>query len=402
MTQDINTASGAAMQLADQYAAAHAKWALEDLYGTSKSYTAKMLKERHALRSHLAAALASAAAPAEQPAPSAAAAGAALPEGWVPLVIMYEGQYPEEIAYGPKILMARLEKWLRKYFDHVVASKAQTAPAADAPTVSEGRYGFWVTHLEHDPDGFHNGGALSEREKAEGWTEVALTVAPQPPITPQADSQPAPMLPESLTLAVNRWFAENMGLGGCSDKDVRELAELFYGVAHAGGRESVDDALAIVESFGPGIGGLNDTYARQILLAEEVKRLRAARAQADSVTAPAGEAVAEVVMAIRPPKASPAWLPHKIIHASLQWLDSVPVGTKLYATPPAQAADSVLEDAARYRHLRDCNSGSLAVMQITGTGEDDWYILTEDAADAAVDAARKHETAAMAAKKGGE
>ena len=50
---------------------------------------------------------------------------------------------------------------------------------------------------------------------------------------------------------------------------------------------------------------------------------------------------------------------------------------------------SALEDAARYRHLHDCNSGSLAVMQITGTGEDDWHILTEDAADAAIDAARK-------------
>jgi hypothetical protein len=87
-------------------------------------------------------------------------------------------------------------------------------------------------------------------------------------------------LPESLTLAVNRWFAENTGSGGCSDKDVRELAELFYGVEHAGGRESVDDALEIVESFGPGIGGLNDAYARQILLAEEVKRLRASHGQA--------------------------------------------------------------------------------------------------------------------------
>ena len=57
---------------------------------------------------------------------------------------------------------------------------------------------------------------------------------------------------------------------------------------------------------------------------------------------------------------------------------------------PAQArAGSVQEDAARYRHLRDCNSGSLAVMQITGTDEDDWFILTEDDADAAIDAARK-------------
>lgn len=93
-------------------------------------------------------------------------------------------------------------------------------------------------------------------------------------------------LPESLILAVDRWFSANTGLGGCSDKDVRELAELFYGVTHAGGRESVDDALAIVESFGPGIDGINDTYARQILLADEVKRLRASHGQAPAQAAP--------------------------------------------------------------------------------------------------------------------
>lgn len=41
-----------------------------------------------------------------------------------------------------------------------------------------------------------------------------------------------------------------------------------------GGRESVDDALEVVDSFGEGTAGLNDTYARQILLASEVRRLR--------------------------------------------------------------------------------------------------------------------------------
>lgn len=66
---------------------------------------------------------------AQRPAPSAAAA---LPEGWVPLVITHEGQYPEEVAYGPQILMDRLGKWLRKYFDHVVASKAQPSPTPQA------------------------------------------------------------------------------------------------------------------------------------------------------------------------------------------------------------------------------------------------------------------------------
>lgn len=82
-------------------------------------------------------------------------------------------------------------------------------------------------------------------------------------------------IPEHLTLAVDQWFAQNTGLGGCSDKDVAELAGIFYEVHFEGGRESVDDALAVVESFGPGIAGLNDTYARQVLLAQEVKALRA-------------------------------------------------------------------------------------------------------------------------------
>ena len=41
-----------------------------------------------------------------------------------------------------------------------------------------------------------------------------------------------------------------------------------------GGRESVDEALEIVESFGPGIQGVNDSFARQIILAAEVRRLR--------------------------------------------------------------------------------------------------------------------------------
>lgn len=62
----------------------------------------------------------------------AAPAGATLPEGWVPLTITHEGQYPEEIAYGPQRMMDRLGKWLRKYFDFVAANKAQAAPAAGA------------------------------------------------------------------------------------------------------------------------------------------------------------------------------------------------------------------------------------------------------------------------------
>ena len=39
-------------------------------------------------------------------------------------------------------------------------------------------------------------------------------------------------------------------------------------------RESVDDALMIVESYGPWGADLNDAHRRQIVLADEVLRLR--------------------------------------------------------------------------------------------------------------------------------
>jgi hypothetical protein len=39
-------------------------------------------------------------------------------------------------------------------------------------------------------------------------------------------------------------------------------------------RENVDDALQIVESYGPWGADLNDSYRRQIVLADEVLRLR--------------------------------------------------------------------------------------------------------------------------------
>ena len=48
---------------------------------------------------------------------------------------------------------------------------------------------------------------------------------------------------------------------------------------------------------------------------------------------------------------------------------------------------AVAKDAERYRHLRECNSGSLVIVQIIGTGDDDQVVLTESDADAAIDAA---------------
>lgn len=54
-----------------------------------------------------------------------APAWATLPDGWVPLMLRREGQYPEEVAYGPPIMMDRLGRWLGKYFDQ--AAQADSA-----------------------------------------------------------------------------------------------------------------------------------------------------------------------------------------------------------------------------------------------------------------------------------
>ena len=51
---------------------------------------------------------------------------------------------------------------------------------------------------------------------------------------------------------------------------------------------------------------------------------------------PVQEPVAEVVMATKPQKASPAWLPFKTVYAPISWLDRAPIGTKLYTSPQAQ------------------------------------------------------------------
>lgn len=73
-----------------------------------------------------------------------------------------------------------------------------------------------------------------------------------------------------------------------------------------GGRESVDDALAIVESFGTSIDGVNDEFARQIILAAEVRRLRGLYEQAASGRSAFRHAYRKARAAILPPLGCPA------------------------------------------------------------------------------------------------
>ena len=58
-----------------------------------------------------------------------AAKAEVLPAGWVPCTITYEGQYPEDVAYGPKIMMDRLKNWLGRYF--ALKAEVQAEQVAD-------------------------------------------------------------------------------------------------------------------------------------------------------------------------------------------------------------------------------------------------------------------------------
>ena len=77
-----------------------------------------------------------------------APAGATLPDGWVPLTITHEGQHPEEVAYGPQIMMDRLGKWLGKYF----AQAAQAADSVPAVEREQERISFKDAHRHLDLD----------------------------------------------------------------------------------------------------------------------------------------------------------------------------------------------------------------------------------------------------------
>jgi Lar family restriction alleviation protein len=61
----------------------------------------------------------------------------AVPDGWVPLRIEFEPGYPEDIAFGPQIMMDRLKKWLDAHFAMLAAAPvAESQPAASAEPVA--------------------------------------------------------------------------------------------------------------------------------------------------------------------------------------------------------------------------------------------------------------------------
>lgn len=110
-----------------------------------------------------------------------------------------------------------------------------------------------------------------------------------------------------------------------------------------GGRESVDDALAIVESFGAGIEGVNDEFARQIILAAEVRRLRGLYEQAAQGRSTFRNAYRRVREAILPPLGCPAC---GITHDAKECPQEAAIlaPAQEHATPPAGQGQAALQE----------------------------------------------------------
>lgn len=56
-----------------------------------------------------------------------------IPNGWVPLRIEWEPGYPEDVAFGPQIMMDRLKKWLDKHFATVIAAASGDSTPPSEP-----------------------------------------------------------------------------------------------------------------------------------------------------------------------------------------------------------------------------------------------------------------------------
>ncbi len=131
---------------------------------------------------------------------------------------------------------------------------------------------------------------------------------------------------------------------------------------------------------------------------------RAARAPADSVTAPAGGEIDRLRAALVYVAFALHGKPQYMLAEGIALIDGDTVRVSrdgwtveasvnpARATPPAQAADSVLEDAARYQWLRQhwfTMSSNYQGGITFKLGEPRWSDITEAELDAAIDAARK-------------
>lgn len=253
---------------------------------------------------------------------------------------------------------------------------------------------------------WHGATEVERQEVRDGFGpayRAMLAAAPQPPITPQADSQPAPVLEGERDL--DAWKCER-----CHGKGLHWQSE---SVNHGKeiGVENVDLKTHCDACEGTGWCGPDAD--------------RAARSQADSVTAPAGGAVAGPVAWPttcdgKEQEAWEAWAQTELYDMTQHPLHYLFLNERTYAarqgwkagllyaveqmkaaspTPPTQAADSVLEDAERLDWLALAGPTSICVV-VDRRHDGEVEVATDDVTGygktlrEALDAARKQGGAA--------
>jgi len=223
-----------ALRLADSYAKAHAMYCMEDLYGTSKSYTAELLKERHAARERLAAALVEA----QQPAPSAAAGvgtntkTAELLSTTVGLLMGYREGGARQ-PYKPGSVIAKVIDEVVDYLKDWPYPEPSPTPQADGAHVAAPAD---TVVLDAALRAIHQAIDLIGEPDTERLRTVrrvlrgAVVVAEDG--TPQADSQPAPVLdypplPSRYYVMGNKsvWSLEQMRAYVDADRAARAPAD---------------------------------------------------------------------------------------------------------------------------------------------------------------------------------
>ncbi|WP_287918081.1 hypothetical protein [Comamonas sp.] len=122
--------------------------------------------------------------------PPAANPADGFPDGWVPCVITYEGQHPEEVAYGPQVMMDRLKKWLDRYFEMraAPAHPAEGVPAQEFKTKVFQALGIGIACDEHVV--FVNIENLLRREDCLSAIEREFFMVETPPDESEGDLEP--------------------------------------------------------------------------------------------------------------------------------------------------------------------------------------------------------------------
>lgn len=272
-------------------------------------------------------------------------------------------------------------------------------------------------------DEMRKAAAEIRRLHAENERLAALVEAQQPSPTPQADSQPAPQGETNAHLDTD----SNSSAPG-QQRDVAGTVALGQSVGHgsdstAGDPSAQGDKLLTVaerniRSFLRSATFKSESDREAALNCVDVL-WEAARAPADSVTAPAGGVDDDVdAIALARYKVAPAhesmfhrfavvagdgkqqlYLGREMECANMArkfagaFLDGAFYQANIAPTPPAQAADSVMEDAERYRFLKGhCRStsehwGGRWSIVVEGPAPESHD--SEDDFDKAVDAARK-------------